>query len=192
MSRARVPIRPARDQVISSQQDMNSKLTMLDIMPSQKVEIKEEEAPIESSFQPTTLSPRGGQGFNNLTADWPFADSMYKTQYGGAARHLSSLGSQQDSRPNSQGQQIPDSKSPRIINRAIKLKDDLASVMRSSGDRNGVMHRTLMDFNQGRGQILNYKVANGINDQSMRGSFRKWTGMPQTTRPNKIPALPLN
>lgn len=93
MSKSRVPIRPARDQVISSQQDMNSKLVMLDILPSQKVEIKEEEAPIESSFQPTTLSPRGGVGFTNLTSDWPFADSMYKTQYAGAARHLSSLGS---------------------------------------------------------------------------------------------------
>jgi len=34
--------------------------------------------------------------------------------------------------------------------------------MRSSGDRNTKMTRTLMDFNHG--QILNYKVANGIND----------------------------
>jgi len=33
-----------------------------------------------------------------------------------------------------------------------------------------------MDFNTGT--IMNYKVANGINDMSTRNSFRKWTGMP--------------
>ena len=138
---------------------------MLDIMPSQRVEIKEE-GQIESSMSPTTLGPKPrGIKFNTATiGEWPFAaDSTMKTQAADRLK-LSSLGSV-DSRPNTQSQ-IPNSKSPRINNRAIRLKDDLASVMRSSGDRNGIMHRTLMDFNsmKDNGQILNYKMTTGIND----------------------------
>ena len=43
------------------------------------------------------------------------------------------------------------------------------------------------------GVITNYKKTEGINDQS-KGSFRKWTGMPATTRNDrdKIPSLTLN
>ena len=42
------------------------------------------------------------------------------------------------------------------------------------------------------GVIKNFKWTEGINDKSMRASFRKWTGMPMTIRQTKIPSLALN
>ena len=39
------------------------------------------------------------------------------------------------------------------------------------------------------GTIVNYKKTEGINDQSIQDSFRKWTGMPKTTRGEKMPSL---
>ena len=51
------------------------------------------------------------------------------------------------------------------------------------------MNKTSANFNVGT--ILNFNRAVGINDKSALGSFRKWTGMPQTTRAGKVPAVPL-
>lgn len=62
--------------------------------------------------------------------------------------------------------------------------------MRSVDARGSSLHRTLLDFNNS-GTIMNYKMTHGINDLSTRNSFRKWTGMPQETRQNKMPNLPL-
>ena len=78
-------------------------------------------------------------------------------------------------------------KSSRVVNRSIKLKDELA--LRASQDKSITMNRTLAHFNVGT--ILNYNRASGINDKSALGSFRKWTGMPQTTRASKVPGVPL-
>ena len=67
----------------------------------------------------------------------------------------------------------------------MKLKDELASVMASSFDRGSSTKKA-----SNLGTILNYKRAEGINDH--QSSFRKWTGIPMTTRANKIPDLALN
>ena len=90
------------------------------------------------------------------------------------------------SRPNSQ-RQIVNRKSPRVMNRSIRLKDDITSVLRSSADRTTAL------INSGTfhfGTIMNYKKTEGINEQAGAGSFRKWTGMPQTTRANKKLSIP--
>ena len=63
-------------------------------------------------------------------------------------------------------------------------------MMRSVDVRGSSMNRTLLDFNNS-GTIMNYKKTTGINDKSTRNSFRKWTGMPQETRQNKMPSLPV-
>ena len=82
--------------------------------------------------------------------------------------------------------------SPRVVNRSIKLKDDIASGFRSSADRSSTLVASgAFKF----GTIMNYKKTEGINEQAGAGSFRKWTGMPQTTRANKklqIPGLNIN
>ena len=97
-------------------------------------------------------------------------------------RHLSSM-APQTTRPVSQGQFGAANKQSRIVNRSIRLKDDIASGLRSSADRSSTLK------NSNFGTIMNFKKTEGINDQSIKGSFRKWTGMPQTTRDKKIPGL---
>ena len=37
-----------------------------------------------------------------------------------------------------------------------------------------------------RGTILNFTKTDGINDHVDKSNFRKWTGLPETTRTNKI------
>ena len=39
---------------------------------------------------------------------------------------------------------------------------------------------------------MNYTKMEGVNDKTRNDSFRKWTGMPQTTRSSKMPGLSLN
>ena len=58
--------------------------------------------------------------------------------------------------------------------------------MRSSCDR-----ATMLKQSYNFGKIMNYKKTEGINDQC-QGTFRKWTGMPQTTRLTKISGMPIN
>ena len=95
------------------------------------------------------------------------------------------------SRPNSQ-RMMNNRKSPRVINRSIKLKDEITSGFRSSADRSSAL---VASGGFKFGTIMNYKKTEGINEQAGAGSFRKWTGMPQTTRANKklqIPGLAIN
>lgn len=76
----------------------------------------------------------------------------------------------------------------RPVNRSIKLKDSIANNYRQSADfktaggpvGNAFMNKSGAGFNLG--SIMNFKKMEGINDMSKEGSFRKWTGMPQTTR----------
>ena len=63
-------------------------------------------------------------------------------------------------RPASQRQSIH-RKSPRV-NRSIRLKDDLASMLRSSADRSTTLNKTSVGFNLGT--IMNYMKTEGIND----------------------------
>ena len=58
-------------------------------------------------------------------------------------------------------------------------------ILSSVNDSNGLKLNTL-------GKITNYKKTEGINDKSVKGTFRKWTGMPSTTRNGIIPSLNFN
>ena len=58
---------------------------------------------------------------------------------------------------------VKDARSPRMTNRGIRLKDELANMVRLSGSRGQSFNRTLLELNKS-GTIMNYKVANGIND----------------------------
>ena len=137
------------------------------------------------------FSPRvTGVTFNaNVgTIDSSVADSADKTQLY-KADNFSALGSQMNVRPNSQNQAGQHLYSPRRNRRSHIFKDELgSSVLRSTDSQGSKLRQTLMDYHTGK--IMNYKMLSGINDhQSLRGSFRKWTGMPQTTRTNKMPEL---
>ena len=100
--------------------------------------------------------------------------------------HLKSTFGPNQSRPNSQ-RQMMNKRSPRVVNRSIKLRDDIASGFRSSADRSSALGAS---GGYKFGTIMNYKKTEGINEQAGAGSFRKWTGMPQTTRASKKLAIP--
>ena len=89
----------------------------------------------------------------------------------------------ENGRPVSQ-RHMANRRSPRrVTTRGLKLRDNLTiNQIRSSTDKD-MIHK---------GTIMNYMKTDGINDQTRGSSFRKWTGMPQTTRANKVPSLALN
>ena len=83
----------------------------------------------------------------------------------------------QSGRPVSMNQ-LSHRKSPRVpISRSIKLKD---SILRESGEQRDSILRSSVAANFGT--IMNYKKMPGLNDRIKTENFRKWTGMPQTTR----------
>lgn len=69
------------------------------------------------------------------------------------------------------------------MNRSIKLRDELTSGIGSSAAERPPSLIKSGGYNFGT--IMNFKKTEGINEHAGANSFRKWTGMPQTTRANK-------
>ena len=74
--------------------------------------------------------------------------------------HLKSTFGPNQSRPNSQ-RQMMNKRSPRVVNRSIKLRDDIASGFRSSADRSSALGAS---GGYKFGTIMNYKKTEGINE----------------------------
>ena len=59
----------------------------------------------------------------------------------------------------------------------------LTSAFTSSMDKDSIETR---GGKRNLGTILNFTMTDGINDKVDKNNFRKWTGLPETTRANKI------
>ncbi len=72
----------------------------------------------------------------------------------------------------------------------LRLKDDLGQIpVRASAERDSFRGKS--GFNLG--SIMNFTRTDGINDSATKESFRRWTGIPMTTRVGKkFAALPLS
>lgn len=164
------------------------KLNIFDKFKSDKIEVRD-----DNNMQ-DTISPENQVNFfkgTNSVFDWQ--GQSHQTQLNASAiglaatgRYQTSMGPAQALRPGShRNMSLNLRKSNNSNNRSIKLKDEI-SLMRSSKESKQ-FNKTAVGFktnltNTNLGTIINYKKTEGINDQSMLKSFRKWTGMPQTTR----------
>ena len=196
---SRQQAKPVRDKITSSVlNNPAKKLNLFERSFDQKIEVRD-------GRESNVFSPKTGVTFlkgQNSTIDWQGDALDVMIEGTDTARYSSIQASSSGLRPGSHRQLAAKHKSPRVSQ--MQLKE---SMLRQSYDRVQNLNKTatagfgvlspanskINDLKLNNlGKITNYKKTEGINDQSMRGSFRKWTGMPQTTRNGVIPSLIFN